>query len=166
MISLEHFNQLSGEDAEALLLPCVALSDWVGRVARGRPYQHITDVLDAGEQASRDWQPEDLMLALSTHPRIGEKAAGDTQEAKLSRQEQAAVNPQDAMLARALHEGNARYEARFGYVFLVRAKGRSAEEIVDIVERRLQHTPEQETQEALAQLREITLLRLKGIFNP
>lgn len=165
MASLEHFNQLNEQDVEALLLPCVALPRWVKLVAQGRPYRHVADVLDTGIRASHDWQAEDLMLALSTHPRIGEKAAGSTQEAELSRQEQAAVNHDDAVLAQALREGNARYEAQFGYVFLVRAKGRSAQDILHILHRRLQNTPEQETQEALIQLREITLLRLEGVFN-
>ncbi|MGQ5287989.1 2-oxo-4-hydroxy-4-carboxy-5-ureidoimidazoline decarboxylase [Pectobacterium actinidiae] len=165
MVSLEHFNQLNEKDAEALLLPCVALTRWVKQVVQGRPYRHIADVLDTGMRASHDWHAEDLMLALSTHPRIGEKAASGTQEAELSRQEQAAVNHDDAALKQALSEGNARYEAQFGYVFLVRAKGRSAEDILHILERRLQNTPEQETQEALKQLREITLLRLEGVFD-
>ncbi|KHN53761.1 2-oxo-4-hydroxy-4-carboxy-5-ureidoimidazoline decarboxylase [Pectobacterium fontis] len=165
MASLEHFNQLNEEDAEALLLPCVALPRWIKQVAQGRPYQHVADVLDTGMRASRDWQAEDLMLALSTHPRIGEKAAGGTREAKLSQQEQAAVNHDDVSLKQALCEGNARYEAQFGYVFLVRAKGRSAQDILHILHQRLQNTPEQEMQAALSQLREITLLRLEGVFD-
>ncbi|MBA0168894.1 2-oxo-4-hydroxy-4-carboxy-5-ureidoimidazoline decarboxylase [Pectobacterium sp. CFBP8739] len=165
MASLEQFNQLNEKEAQALLLPCVALPRWVKLVAQGRPYLHVSDVLEAGMQASQDWQAEDLRLALSTHPRIGEKAAGSTQEAELSRQEQAAVNHDDAALAQALREGNVRYEAQFGHVFLVRAKGRSAEDILHLLQQRLQNTPEQETREALIQLREITMLRLEGVFN-
>jgi 2-oxo-4-hydroxy-4-carboxy-5-ureidoimidazoline decarboxylase len=64
-----------------------------------------------------------------------------------------------------LREGNARYEARFGRVFLIRAKGRSGEDILQALERRLKNTDAQEVQAALEQLREITLLRLEGVIG-
>ena len=67
--------------------------------------------------------------------------------------------------AQALREGNARYEARFGRVFLIRAKGRSGEEMLQALTRRLQHTADEEVAEALAQLREITMLRLEGVIG-
>jgi 2-oxo-4-hydroxy-4-carboxy-5-ureidoimidazoline decarboxylase len=89
---------------------------------------------------------------------------GHAAEAALSRQEQGAVNESDAALARALREGNARYEARFGRVFLIRAKGRSGEDILQALER-LKNSDAQEVQAALEQLREITLLRLEGVIG-
>ncbi|WP_308328616.1 2-oxo-4-hydroxy-4-carboxy-5-ureidoimidazoline decarboxylase, partial [Enterobacter chuandaensis] len=103
--------------------------------------------------------------ALSAHARIGEKPAGARAEAALSRQEQGAVNESDADLAQALREGNARYEARFGRVFLIRAKGRSGEDILQILNARLANSDAQEVQAALEQLREITLLRLEGVIS-
>ena len=83
----------------------------------------------------------------------------------MSRQEQSAVDSDNERLAQALREGNARYEARFGRVFLIRAKGRSGEEMLQALTRRLQHTADEEVAEALAQLREITMLRLEGVIG-
>ena len=85
--------------------------------------------------------------------------------AALSRQEQGSVDDRDAALAQALKEGNARYEARFGRVFLIRAKGRSGDEILAALSRRLQNSERAEVEDALAQLREITLLRLEGAIG-
>ncbi|MGA6508620.1 2-oxo-4-hydroxy-4-carboxy-5-ureidoimidazoline decarboxylase, partial [Klebsiella sp. K769] len=102
---------------------------------------------------------------LSAHPRIGEKPTGSQAHAALSRQEQSSVDSENERLAQALREGNARYEARFGRVFLIRAKGRSGEEILQALTRRLQHTSDEEVAEALAQLREITMLRLEGVIG-
>ncbi|HIH6660859.1 TPA: 2-oxo-4-hydroxy-4-carboxy-5-ureidoimidazoline decarboxylase, partial [Klebsiella michiganensis] len=99
------------------------------------------------------------------HPRIGEKPAGSQAHAALSRQEQGSVDDRDAALAQALKEGNARYEARFGRVFLIRAKGRSGDEILAALSRRLQNSERAEVEDALAQLREITLLRLEGAIG-
>ena len=75
------------------------------------------------------------------------------------------MNDRDAALTQALREGNARYEARFGRVFLIRAKGRSGEEILQALNARLENNDTQEVLTALEQLREITLLRLEGVIS-
>ncbi|STS82646.1 2-oxo-4-hydroxy-4-carboxy-5-ureidoimidazoline (OHCU) decarboxylase [Klebsiella pneumoniae] len=69
------------------------------------------------------------------------------------------MDSENERLSQALREGNARYEARFGRVFLIRAKGRSGEEMLQALTRRLQHTADEEVAEALAQLREITMFK-------
>lgn len=160
MIALDRFNQLDRAQAEALLLPCVAIPGWAGSVAAGRPYPDSAALLQAGRDAARHWQAAELTQALSAHPRIGEKP-----EAGLSRQEQSAVDERDAALTQALRDGNARYEARFDRVFLIRAKGRDGQEILQALHRRLHNSDEQEIAEALEQLREITLLRLEGVIS-
>ena len=79
--------------------------------------------------------------------------------------EQAAQLAAQQAVIDALHEGNLRYEQRFARVFLIRAKGRSSEDILDNLQRRLENSPDAEDQETAQQLKEITLLRLKEIFQ-
>jgi 2-oxo-4-hydroxy-4-carboxy-5-ureidoimidazoline decarboxylase len=122
-------------------------------------------LLQTAREAMDYWGEDELNAALSAHPRIGEKPTGGQAHAALSRQEQSAVDSENERLAQALQEGNARYEARFGRVFLIRAKGRSGEAILQALTRRLQHTADEEVTEALAQLREITMLRLEGVIG-
>lgn len=165
MIALNHFNQLSGEEAASLLAPCVAVPGWTEALASGRPWRNRHELLSAAQQLMAAWGEAELNQALSAHPRIGEKPVGQQAHAALSRQEQGSVNDRDASLTQALKEGNARYEARFGRVFLIRAKGRSGEEILHALSRRLYNSDSEEVQEALAQLREITLLRLQGVIG-
>ncbi|WP_434642501.1 2-oxo-4-hydroxy-4-carboxy-5-ureidoimidazoline decarboxylase [Klebsiella sp. I138] len=165
MIPLIHFNQLSRDDAVRLLAPCVAIDAWATALMQARPYPNLTALMAFAQQKSLQWGAPELALALRAHPRIGEKPAAEQEHAEMSRQEQAAVNDRDAALIRALAEGNARYEARFGRVFLIRAKGRSGEEILRALTQRLSLSPEQETEVALGQLREITLLRLTGVIG-
>ncbi len=159
---LSAFNAMSEAEALGLIAPCVALPAWTKSVVDARPYDSLDDLLTHAERLSRPWGRHDLRLALSTHPRIGEKPQGSSQEAALSRGEQAAVNSQNDALTLALAQGNARYEARFGRVFLIRASGRTGEEILAELHRRLNNSPEHEEAEALEQLRQITLLRLEG----
>ena len=64
-----------------------------------------------------------------------------------------------------LEEGNRRYEERFGRVFLIRAAGRSAEEILAVLNRRLENTAEDELAATAAALREIAMLRLEGLLD-
>lgn len=165
MISLERFNQLSQDGARAVLQPCVALPIWSASLIQARPFANFAVLLSTAQQLMQEWGEAELNEALSTHPRIGEKPAGQEAHAALSRQEQGNVNDRDARLAQALKEGNARYEARFGRVFLIRAKGRSGDEILEMLSRRLRNSDSEEVQDALAQLREITLLRLEGVIG-
>ncbi|HCI6529632.1 TPA: 2-oxo-4-hydroxy-4-carboxy-5-ureidoimidazoline decarboxylase [Klebsiella quasipneumoniae subsp. quasipneumoniae] len=165
MIALRQFNRLSHDEAVALLAPCVAIPAWSDTLVSLRPFACREALLQVAREAMADWGENDLNAALSAHPRIGEKPTGSQAHATMSRQEQSAVDSDNEKLAHALREGNARYEARFGRVFLIRAKGRSGEEMLQALTRRLQHTADEEVAEALAQLREITMLRLEGAIG-
>ena len=165
MIALHDFNHLPHEKALALIHPCVALPEWADALALRRPYASRDELFSTASALTQNWDEAALAQALNAHPRIGEKPAGSQAEAALSRQEQGAVNEADAALARALREGNARYEARFGRVFLIRAKGRSGEEILQALHARQENSDAQEIRAALEQLREITLLRLEGVIS-
>ena len=83
----------------------------------------------------------------------------------MSGDEQAGVDPHDAEVRRRLAEGNAAYEERFDRIYLVRAAGRSAEEILALLEERLTNDPDTEIAATSDQLREIALLRLEGLFR-
>ena len=106
-----------------------------------------------------------MAAALAHHPRIGERAPGTGTEARLSQAEQAGLGEADAAVAEALADGNRAYEEKFGQVFLIRAAGRSREEILAALNARLAHTPEQEQPIIGQQLREIAVLRLEGLMS-
>ncbi|KOC89605.1 2-oxo-4-hydroxy-4-carboxy-5-ureidoimidazoline decarboxylase [Winslowiella iniecta] len=164
-MNLNHFNQLSAADAEATLAHCVAIPDWRTALVVARPYSSLDALLDYADTLASRWDSADLTQALSAHPRIGERADGEGKEATLSRNEQSAVDNDNSQLKQALRSGNAAYEQRFGQVFLIRAKGRSGEQMLAELHRRLANDPQQEQQEALIQLREITQLRLRESFQ-
>lgn len=66
-----------------------------------------------------------------------------------------------ADVAERIAAGNRDYEERFGRVFLIRAAGRSPEEMLAELERRLGNDDDAEVAEAAGQLAEIALLRLR-----
>ncbi|MDF7660644.1 2-oxo-4-hydroxy-4-carboxy-5-ureidoimidazoline decarboxylase [Erwiniaceae bacterium L1_54_6] len=160
-MNLESFNQLSPAEAQAAIAHCVAIPAWQQALVAARPFASSAGLIAEAEALALRWQGAELEQALSAHPRIGEKARGEGKEATFSRSEQSAMLDADGALQFAMLAGNQRYEQRFGRVFLIRAKGRSGEEMLAELQRRLNNDAATEQQEALTQLREITLLRLK-----
>lgn len=161
---LEEFNRAERGDAVAAIRPCADVLRWCEHVVDHRPYQSI-DALVAVADAVSPFTPDEVASALAQHPRIGERAGGDSREAAMSRAEQGGVDPADADVARALREGNLVYERRFGRVFLIRAAGRAPAEILATLQARLDNDDEVEARVVAEQLREIALLRLRGVIT-
>lgn len=151
---------LPDPQARELLRGCLAVDRWVEEVLAGRPYGDRDALLAAADLAARDLTPQEVDAALAGHPRIGQRA-GAGHNAEASAREQAGVEPEVGDTAARLAAANAAYERRFDRVFLIRAAGRSAPEILAELDRRLGNDDEAERAEVLDNLREIALLRLK-----
>lgn len=164
-VSLEVFNSAPRKEAVALLRPCLDIPRWCSELVDGRPYRSVDDLVMAARSAAEPFTADEVDGALAQHPRIGERPAGAGAEASMSRAEQAGVDPSDVAVAAALAEGNREYERRFGRVFLIRAAGRSAPEILDALNERLGHTPAEEQPIIADQLRQIAVLRLRGLLE-
>lgn len=163
-VALEAFNAAPHQESMNLLLACAAVPRWAAAVCAGRPYADVEHALDAAGRAASPWTDEEVDGALADHPRIGERAEAKHGErsAQHAQDEQAGVDVSDDEVTRRLAEGNRAYEERFGHVFLIRAAGRSAQEILQVLEQRLAHDPQTERRIAAEQLREIAVLRLQG----
>ncbi|MFJ4220419.1 2-oxo-4-hydroxy-4-carboxy-5-ureidoimidazoline decarboxylase [Curtobacterium luteum] len=158
-------DHLDPDAARAVVTAWAAVPRWVDAVLAGRPYASVEDLRDRAAALAAGWTDEEVAGALAHHPRIGERPAGDDAAARASRHEQSAsAATTDADTARALRDGNAAYEERFDRVFLVRAAGRSAADVLSELHRRLGNDDAAEAAEVAEQLREIALLRLERTF--
>ena len=158
-MELAEFNAMETADAAAAVRPCVAIDSFVETVVSHRPYADLESLLATAAAHTDEWTDAEVVAALADHPRIGEKPT------PRSRREQSGVGEDDDV-RRRLREGNRRYEERFGRIYLVRAAGRTGEELLDLLEQRLANDPRTELAVTRAQLGEITLLRLEGLFTP
>lgn len=158
---LDAFNVLSSPEARDRLLRCLAVPRWAAVVADGRPYPTFVALRERANDAASALTDEELVLALSGHPRIGERPSRGHDRA-YSRHEQAGVDASDADVAARLSAGNHAYEQRFARVFVIRAAGRSAAEILTELTRRLANDDPAERLETTSALREIALLRLES----
>lgn len=163
-MDVQTFNALSAAEAEQLVRPCLDVQRWIDDLVQGRPYATIDDLLTRAEQSGEKLTTPEVNQALAHHPRIGERAEGETKEATLSRDEQAGLGIDDDIQTQ-LEQGNAEYEERFDQVFLIRAAGRSSQEILSELRRRLENSRDQEMAETADQLNQIALLRLEGLFS-
>jgi len=161
---LDAVNQASDEQAAERLRACNASPRWVEQVLTRRPYADVESLLDTAEREARTLPWSEVCRALEAHPRIGERASGASTEAQWSRREQSAVGTSDDRTQDALRAGNEAYERRFGHVFLIRAAGRSAEEMVAELDRRLANDETRERVEVTEQLAQITRLRVATLL--
>ena len=161
---LATFNEADAGALRPRLHACLGVDRWVEEVLRGRPYADREALLEVADGAALELDDTELASALAGHPRIGERASAPEHDAAQSAREQAGVDRNDARVARALLEGNAAYEDRFDRVFLIRAAGRSAAEILAELRRRLGNDDLTERAETVDQLRQIALLRLEGLL--
>lgn len=161
MADLDAFNVLSEAEARDRLVRCLDVPRWVDTVLAGRPYADLDALLAVAANAA-DLDADELDAALAGHPRIGERPRAG-HDAAFSSREQSGVDRSDVEVARRLAEGNAAYEARFDRVFLIRAAGRDAAEVLVELERRLGNDDDTERAETIEQLRQIALLRLEQV---
>lgn len=161
---IDEFNALSAEDAAAQLKPCLDIERWGTAIVSARPFADRDSLLAFAAEAGSPFTDDELERALSHHPRIGERPSGQTTEAAMSRREQSGLSASDDTAA-AIAEGNRAYEQRFDRVFLIRAAGRSADDILAALNERLGNSPEQESAIIDQQLREIATLRLEGVVS-
>jgi OHCU decarboxylase len=159
---LNTWNALDTDAAVAALLSCCAAHRWAQEVAVHRPYATADDLFKTADCVWATMEEPDWMEAFRAHPRIGERKAvhAIAQSAQWSRQEQSAAEAARKDVLAKLADGNLRYEQLFGFTYIVCATGKSAEEMLQILERRLASNRQSELREAAEQQRQITQIRL------
>ena len=160
---LNRWNSLDDEAAAREVLPCCGSRAWAAGLAAGRPFADAQRLAEASDRVWAALPESDWREAFDSHPRIGQqhaRAATAESLAWSSDEQRAAMSVEDATKL-ALAEGNRQYEERFGRIFIVCAAGKSAAEILGILNARMKNTAAAELLEAAEQQRQITQLRLR-----
>ena len=165
---LEKLNSLSPEQANAEFLKCCGSRTWARAMNEARPFATVARLLVTADDLWSSLSNEDWLEAFRAHPKIGEKKAATTQAEqvqKWSAQEQAGTQEAATETKAALAEGNRKYEGRFGFIFIICASGKSAEQMLASLNNRLQNDPETEMAIASEEQRKITRLRLEKLVK-
>ena len=160
---------LPEEEAKAALIRCCGATSWVDEVLAWRPFFTAERLFQTAADVWATMEREDILEAFQHHPRIGDveglrkKFAATSHWASAEQSGAAAASDEEL---RTLANGNVAYEARFGYLFIVCATGKSAEEMLDLLEARMNNEPENELAIAAAEQAKIIRLRLEKLLSP
>ena len=164
---LARWNSLDADSASQEILPCCGSRAWATALSAQRPFGDADELLAASDAVWASLSEENWREAFDSHPRIGQQhaRAATAQSLAWSSEEQRAAmgsaGAQEDATKLALAAGNLQYEERFGHIFIVCAAGRSAAEILEILNTRMHNSAVTEILEAAEQQRQITQLRLR-----
>ena len=158
----------SGADIEArrLLSRACGSSRWVDRMIGRRPFGTREALLSAAREEWERLSEDDWREAFTHHPKIGDRTALRQRfpaTHDLSAREQSGVATASDAVLDTLAEANRRYEARFGYIFIVCATGLAAAQMLGMLRERLDNTPTDELRIAAAEQAKITAIRLGSV---
>ena len=139
------------------LLQVCASKEWAMRMYVARPFPDWESLVYVARQVWERLDDEHRLEAFAGHPRIGERKAG------WSSQEQSGTRGASEETMRAIAEGNRAYEEKFGFIYLVCATGRSANEMLANLNERLTHDRRTELDIAAAEQAKIIELRLEKL---
>lgn len=159
---LAAWNEADEATALDAMIACCGARRWADAMVALRPIESVAALSEAADRVWGMMEEADWLEAFASHPRIGgRKAATATaQSAAWSRQEQSSAEKAAGNVLTELAEGNARYEELYGFTYIVCATGKSAEEMLAILKRRLGGNRASELREAAEQQRQITQIRL------
>jgi 2-oxo-4-hydroxy-4-carboxy-5-ureidoimidazoline decarboxylase len=162
-------NALEPAAAAAALRRACGAERWVERLLAQRPFASTEQLYQLAADEWRACSRQDYLEAFAHHPRIGEDMAALRQRfqqtASLSSREQAGVSAASEATLQALRDANARYFERFGFIFIICATGKSADEMLSALLRRLGNDPDTELAIAAGEHERITRLRLAGLAS-
>ena len=159
-LGLAGFNQLTARQQMNVLFGVCSSTIWARRVLAGGPFHDVDALLDRADRVLAELPDAEIDAALDGHPRIGARADNPS-----SAREQAAVVTAADSVKAELALRNAEYDEKFGYVYLVCASGRSAEELLAILVDRLDNDPETERRVMRSELAKINRLRLERLLS-
>jgi 2-oxo-4-hydroxy-4-carboxy-5-ureidoimidazoline decarboxylase len=163
----QRLDAAGADEARRLLSTCCGSRRWIDGMAAARPYGSRDALLSASRDVWFGLDPADWREAFSHHPKIGDREALRERFAAtrvLSEREQAGVAGASDAVLDALAEGNTAYERRFGFIFIVCATGKSAEEMLGLLRSRIDNDPAREIRIAAAEQAKITALRLEALI--
>jgi OHCU decarboxylase len=168
-MTLKEFNLLDKESAKAELLKCCGSEKWASLMIQHLPFQSDEELHN---KAASIWydecNEEDWLEAFQHHPKIGDVKSLQSKFASTKEwagAEQASVQEANDEIIEELAIGNKAYEEKFGFIFIVCATGKSAEEMLLMLKQRLANDYDEEIRVAMQEQSKITQIRLKKLIH-
>ncbi len=149
------------------LYNCCGSVNWVNEFALHFPFENNEKMFAKAEEVWFKLNRKDWLEAFKQHPKIGdlaslEKKFGNTKE--FTTNEQSSVNSAATETLTELKKYNEWYEKDFGFIFIVCATGKTADEMLGLIKERIKNNYETELKIAMGEQNKITKLRLEKLF--
>lgn len=158
-------NRAASADLARSLELCLNVPRWIAEMVQARPFADAEGVLAAVAASASPLTDDEIHDALQSHPRIGERPDGDGDHARHARADQSDVDTADIGVEQQLRDGNIAYEKRYGQVFLIRAAGRNAADILAEQQVRMHNDRATEMAVVERELRDIAALRIARVMT-
>lgn len=165
--ALEKLNGAPRQIAETDFLNCCGSQNWARKTTDARPFETVAALLETAEQIWQSLEAKDWLEAFAAHPKIGALSAPSQskQFAEWSHGEQSGARGADDATLADLAEANRLYELKFGFIFVVCATGKTANQMLEICRARLNNNVEAEIRAAAQEQQKITEIRLKKLLE-
>lgn len=166
-MTITELNNLPETQRKTELRKCCGAENWVEKMNAVFPVQSEAQLFAEAEKTWFACSEADWREAFEHHPKIGDISSLKEKFAntgKWAANEQAGVNNTSEDVLKALAEGNKAYEEKFGYIFIVCATGKTAEEMLALLQQRLPNSPETEMKIAMGEQNKITKIRLEKLL--
>lgn len=166
--SLEELNVLEVDDAVSAFETCCTSENWIKGMVKARPFSDVDSIQQAALTIWWNLSEADFLQAFEGHPKIGDVNSLREKYANtkgLASNEQNGLDVADESVLHALAEGNREYDEKNGFIFIVFATGKSAEEMLNILQSRLPNDRETELKNAAVEQSKITALRINKLLG-
>jgi OHCU decarboxylase len=166
--NLAWLNELPTAKAEAAFLDCCGSLEWAKAMTASRPFPMLENLFKTADKIWFSLPIAEHLEAFAAHPKIGSNKSAQTQKiqsAKWSKGEQSGMDSAAIETRDALAEANRLYEDKFGFIFIVCASGKSADEMLAICRARLGNSMQTELQIAAEEQKKITEIRLTKLLE-
>ncbi len=159
-------NKFTIEKASDAFMQCCTSTTWVSKMVASRPYNSIDELYSVANQHWIGLEEPDYLEAFDGHPKIGDvnslmKKYANTKA--LAAGEQSGMNAADEQTIKQLSQGNSDYQDKFGFIFIVCATGKSAQEMNAMLQARLTNNRSAELLNAAEEQRKIFHIRLSKL---
>lgn len=166
-MTLTELNQLTPAKAVEALMQCCTASTWVDKMVASRPFTDENALRAAADTCWKDLAESDYLEAFDGHPKIGDVNSLRAKYANtkaLASGEQSSVNEASEQVLNDLSQGNDDYFNKFGFIFIVCATGKSAAQMLTLLQARLPNDRQTELVNAAEEQRKIFHIRLEKLL--
>lgn len=162
-MTLNELNNLDKEEVSKALMACCGSAKWGVLLMKQFPFLSEQALVKEAELA---WYTQcnetDWLESFSHHPRIGDLKSLTE---KFAGKEQASVGTATSAVIQALEKANREYEQKFGFIFIVCATGKSADEMLRLMNDRISNERDEELMIAMGEQHKISIIRLKKLLD-